>query len=328
MSPTGALNTPTRIKVQGIVRLSSEPPHTYGHFSRRTPTAGSRPLNIRNLRTSKYCSSTLRTGCYGAQTLAQSRGETDSKDAVVRILLNAEQNIPTRGPLLSIPVTATCFQAFRLEQISLFIIAVMVDRPTSFRHSSISSKDMSCPQAYNINDDLSLHEANPIPLEGEQNHRSTSTVGDYATKTQDGPYKPGKWLYLAFATLAILTIMVALDATALSVALPVSSFHSPTCKPGTLNKPSDYCQRAPRDRPRGFLGRNFIPSRLNRFSAHNCSSLQCFWEEMDHNYGSGFLPSRCYHGRISKKFRPPPGGQNSPGYWWWRHHCPDTGYHL
>lgn len=95
----------------------------------------------------------------------------------------------------------------------------------SFRHSSISSKDISCPQAYNINDDLSLQEASPTSLKGDQNHRSTSTVGDSATKSQDAPYRPGKWLYLAFATLAILTIMVALDATALSVALPVSSFH-------------------------------------------------------------------------------------------------------
>lgn len=121
-----------------------------------------------------------------------------------------------------------CVQAFRIRQLSLSIIAVMVIRPMSFRHSSISSKDISCPQAYNINDDLSLPKANPTSLEGDQNHLSTSTVEDYATKNQDAPYKPGKWLYLAFATLAILTIMVALDATALSVALPVSSLHSPT----------------------------------------------------------------------------------------------------
>jgi len=104
----------------------------------------------------------------------------------------------------------------------------MVIRPTSFRHSSISSKDISCPQAHNVNDDLSLHEANPTSLEGHQYHLSTSTGEDYATNNQDAPYKPGKWLYLAFATLGVLTIMVALDATALSVALPVSSSHSPT----------------------------------------------------------------------------------------------------
>lgn len=79
----------------------------------------------------------------------------------------------------------------------------MVIRPTSFRHSSISSKDISCPQAYNVNDDLSLHEANPTSLEGDQNHLSTSTGEDYATNNQDAPYKPGKWLYLAFATLGV-----------------------------------------------------------------------------------------------------------------------------
>ena len=40
-------------------------------------------------------------------------------------------------------------------------------------------------------------------------------------QSKGATYKPGVWLWMAFATLGILTIMVALDATALSVALPV-----------------------------------------------------------------------------------------------------------
>ena len=35
-------------------------------------------------------------------------------------------------------------------------------------------------------------------------------------------FKPGKRLYVAFLTLAVITLMVALDGTSLSVALPVS----------------------------------------------------------------------------------------------------------
>ena len=42
-------------------------------------------------------------------------------------------------------------------------------------------------------------------------------------QSKGATYKPGIWLYMAFATLGILTVMVALDATALSVALPVSA---------------------------------------------------------------------------------------------------------
>ena len=37
-------------------------------------------------------------------------------------------------------------------------------------------------------------------------------------------FKPTTKLYLAFGTLAVITLMVALDGTSLSVALPVSSF--------------------------------------------------------------------------------------------------------
>ena len=39
-------------------------------------------------------------------------------------------------------------------------------------------------------------------------------------------FKPSLRLYLAFLTLAVITMAVALDGTSLSVALPVSSFRS------------------------------------------------------------------------------------------------------
>ena len=41
-------------------------------------------------------------------------------------------------------------------------------------------------------------------------------------KTDEEEFHPGYRFYLAFATLSILTLMVALDGTSISVALPVS----------------------------------------------------------------------------------------------------------
>ena len=80
---------------------------------------------------------------------------------------------------------------------------------------------MSCPQAYNVADDSNSKEVAPESTEGQEGN-STQTAESPRPHIHAVTYKPGKWLYMAFATLAVLTIMVALDATALSVALPVS----------------------------------------------------------------------------------------------------------
>lgn len=44
---------------------------------------------------------------------------------------------------------------------------------------------------------------------------------DDEAKRSDADFKPSKRLYVAFLTLATITLMVALDGTSLSVALPV-----------------------------------------------------------------------------------------------------------
>ncbi len=49
-------------------------------------------------------------------------------------------------------------------------------------------------------------------------HKVTTAGLDPAT------FKPSPRLYIAFGTLAVITLMVALDGTSLSVALPVSCF--------------------------------------------------------------------------------------------------------
>ena len=90
-----------------------------------------------------------------------------------------------------------------------------------FRKSSMSSRDMSDPQAYRTSDEVRVRNQSAASVKPETSS-SDSTAVSLTGRTQPTQYKPGLWLYLAFATLAILTIMVALDATALSVALPVS----------------------------------------------------------------------------------------------------------
>lgn len=90
----------------------------------------------------------------------------------------------------------------------------------------MSSRDMSDPQAYRTSDEVRVRNESAASVKPETSS-SDSTTASLPRRTKPTPYKPGLWLYLAFATLAILTIMVALDATALSVALPVScaKFH-------------------------------------------------------------------------------------------------------
>ena len=90
-----------------------------------------------------------------------------------------------------------------------------------FRKSSMSSRDMSDPQAYRTSDEVRVRNE-PAPSVKPETSSSDSTAASLTIKPRPTPYRPGLWLYLAFATLAVLTIMVALDATALSVALPVS----------------------------------------------------------------------------------------------------------
>ena len=57
---------------------------------------------------------------------------------------------------------------------------------------------------------------------------------------REAEFKPTTRLYLAFGTLAVITLMVALDGTSLSVALPVGfcPYISPTCVNQSLNHTS------------------------------------------------------------------------------------------
>ena len=104
----------------------------------------------------------------------------------------------------------------------------MQDRPPFFTQSSIRSRDMSDPQAYRLSyhDDGARPGGMPAVVERgipRATKRASVMPDPSPAKAKGASYKPGFWLYMAFATLGILTVMVALDATALSVALPVSA---------------------------------------------------------------------------------------------------------
>jgi hypothetical protein len=79
-----------------------------------------------------------------------------------------------------------------------------------------------------------MTEINPLPLESLTHEISSGLVGNAQNNSsfaQPGSvsqeehydFRPGTRLWLAFMTLAVVTLMVALDGTSISVALPVST---------------------------------------------------------------------------------------------------------
>ena len=87
---------------------------------------------------------------------------------------------------------------------------------------------MSDPQAYRLSYSEQPHQATPASQASQPNGFSIEaricTCHQHHAQSKGATYNPGIWLYMAFATLGILTIMVALDATSLSVALPVRRY--------------------------------------------------------------------------------------------------------
>ena len=61
-------------------------------------------------------------------------------------------------------------------------------------------------------------DASPAP---SASHSSSQVSEPKMNRTEAEDFKPSKRLYVAFLTLAVITLMVALDGTSLSVALPV-----------------------------------------------------------------------------------------------------------
>ena len=115
----------------------------------------------------------------------------------------------------------------------------MHNRPSFLTHDSIRSRDLSDPQAYRLSNKIQPHEATTSSKRASKMAsilKNESAPTRAPAQSKGATYKPGVWLWMAFATLGILTIMVALDATALSVALPVRDSLDPVDEERILNK--------------------------------------------------------------------------------------------
>ena len=94
--------------------------------------------------------------------------------------------------------------------------------------------NLAFPQsAMMMNREVEGQENDQNPTTEKSLHQSTSSYSLQQVKSAGIPpvpeadFKPTTRLFLAFGTLAVITLMVALDGTSLSVALPVGFF--PTC---------------------------------------------------------------------------------------------------
>ena len=96
--------------------------------------------------------------------------------------------------------------------------------------SEKNQSDLALPQsAMTMNREAKEHEADQILTTESSLHqvKSTRTLQQVPSAgippVPEAEFKPTTRLFLAFGTLAVITLMVALDGTSLSVALPVSS---------------------------------------------------------------------------------------------------------
>ena len=108
----------------------------------------------------------------------------------------------------------------------------------------------------------------------------------------EADFKPTKRLYLAFGTLAVITLMVALDGTSLSVALPVILFTIlATFGHQYRLTRSDHGTCSEGYRSRGFLGWHIIPSLLHNLSAKLRRTLSRLWSKTSCYGGTCLLPN-------------------------------------
>lgn len=96
--------------------------------------------------------------------------------------------------------------------------------------SKQNERDLSFPQsAMVVNGEIQEHEIDQNltiktslhSFKSEHSLQQVTSAG--IPPTPEAEFKPTTRLYLAFGTLAVITLMVALDGTSLSVALPVGS---------------------------------------------------------------------------------------------------------
>lgn len=75
----------------------------------------------------------------------------------------------------------------------------------------------------NLESKITLPTPNQDPVLEEQS-RAPSEESASTTESSSAAFNPGWRFYLAFSSLSVITLMAALDATSISVALPVGVF--------------------------------------------------------------------------------------------------------
>ncbi len=131
-------------------------------------------------------------------------------------------------------------------------------------------------------------------------------------------FKPTWRFYAIFASLCTISLATALDATTISVALPVIEPSQPFYQ--TPLTSLAHHALPPRQRHKSLLDRNLLPPSQHRFPTHLGLALSCFRPQK--------LPPghpRLFHCRRSRRGTRPGvcrvvGGSHDPGFGRWRHY--------
>lgn len=156
--------------------------------------------------------------------------------------------------------------------------------------------------------------------------------GSPSVQTSDKATTPGmdfvlgKRGTLAFFTLSVLTLMVAIDGTSISVALPVCPQPIQVYKYTSKLSCIDHHKRPQRNSNRGLLERNLVSALLDSLPAKLCLAVWHLWSTAAGAYCPDSLLRR--HCRLLRG-----QGLHVHACWavhsgcrWWRLDCPERGY--
>jgi len=175
----------------------------------------------------------------------------------------------------------------------------------------------------------SIREDNPQDLdEQEQDKAEITDIGEDFSR-----FKPGYRFYLAFIALSVLALMVSLDGTSVSVALPVrhpvhgralfyssvADFH-PLCVRWLIRQCLDIGSRSSRHSNRGFLGGNELSADVVRLSTTTGRTLSYLRPHADTRILHRLLHCRHYDiGAVAKLHRHAYRSHNPGRRRRWRH---------
>lgn len=146
--------------------------------------------------------------------------------------------------------------------------------PVATPTSLLSSQTLVDPSSHNRSTasafeklDKAADDGEKPPVPGHERPLTNRTEEHPFAEPPIAAFKPSFSLYMAFATMAVFTLMVALDSTALSVALPVG-FRNPSSTIDTDGIVGD-CRQTSRNSVGSVLGSNVVLTYVYSISANN-----------------------------------------------------------